>query len=205
MDEKEKGTKKNTENEELDANEVSLKKYAKIVGIVMLILFTIVGAIFSALNWLNLSFFYVSGNSMNPTLKDGDIAILQYEEKINFGDVAFFKSPEKWNEVSGDANNKNIFVKRVVAIPGDNVKINSQGLSVSGVEIVNFEDEDYTCKNVSKETEYSHVLNSDQIFLVGDNHKDSVDSLRVFCEQGEENAYLSNLEVIQHGKVIKVF
>lgn len=189
-------------NNPVDVNDVSLKKYLKIGGLSLLGLFTIMGSIMFAANTLNLSVFYVSGNSMSPTLKNNDVVVLKYDKYINREDVVFFRNPSKWAEVSGVTNNRNIVVKRATAVPGDELKINENGVYVNDEQKIDFKDIDYTCNFVSNGNDYSHILTKEQLFLTGDNHKNSLDSLRVLCEQGDNNAYLSNLEVMQYGKII---
>lgn len=189
-------------NNPVDVNDVSLKKYLKIGGLSLLGLFTIMGAIMFAANTLNLSVFYVAGNSMSPTLKNNDVVVLKYDKYINREDVVFFRNPSKWAEVSGVTNNRNIVVKRATAVPGDELKINENGVYVNDEQKIDFKDIDYTCNFVSNGNEYSHILTKEQLFLTGDNHKNSLDSLRVLCEQGDNNAYLSNMEVMQYGKII---
>ena len=101
------------------------------------------------------------------------------------------------NEENFDAHDKvNYSVKKA------ELKINENGVYVNDEQKIDFKDIDYTCNFVSNGNDYSHILTKEQLFLTGDNHKNSLDSLRVLCEQGDNNAYLSNLEVMQYGKII---
>lgn len=186
----------------VDINDLALKKYLKIGGLSLLALFTLMGSLMFAANTLNLSFFYVAGNSMSPTLKNNDIVVLKYDKYIHREDIVFFRNPSKWSEISGTTNNRNIVVKRATAVPGDELKINENGVYVNDEQKVDFKEIDYTCKFVNNGNEYTNTLTKEQLFLTGDNHKESLDSLRVFCEQGDKNAYLSNIEVMQYGKIL---
>lgn len=84
----------------------------------------------------------VKGSSMEPTLHEGDRyfvvkspLVKEYEK----GDIVFFHLP----------GSKKMIVKRIVAIPGDRVVLNSKK---------------------------SIILKEDEVFLMGDNRGDSFDS-----------------------------
>ena len=57
----------------------------------------------------------VSGDSMNPTLKNGDIMILNKVAKIDRFDIVVIRS-KKINEV---------LIKRVIALPGETIEVNN--------------------------------------------------------------------------------
>ena len=73
---------------------------------------------------------YVQGNSMEPTFDNGQICILyttayRYNEPC-IGDVVILKD----REYPGGR-----YIKRLIAGPGDYIKINNEGIFVNGVKL----------------------------------------------------------------------
>lgn len=111
-----------------------------------------------------MGFAKVDGNSMQPTLKDNDI-ILYYKSKKNIKrfDIIIFK------------RNNNLFIKRVIGLPGDSIKYIDNTLYVNDNPI----EEDFQ-KSITNDFNISDITSSDVIpnnnlFVLGDNRLFSTD------------------------------
>lgn len=85
------------------------------------------GAIFAALYLFVAQFHKVSGNSMFPTMHNGDFLIT---EKITYrfrtpqrGEIIVLKNPRDESED---------FIKRIIAVPGDTLEINNKSVYLNG-------------------------------------------------------------------------
>lgn len=112
----------------------------------------------------------VQGQSMSPTLEDGDNLItekLSYRfGKVRRYDVIVFRSKDR----SGD-----YIIKRVIGLPGETVKIDSDGSIYINDKILKesygnevIEDPGMALGDV--------VIGVDEYFVLGDNRNNSVDS-----------------------------
>lgn len=220
-------------NKEKDLSKVAKGAAAKFILTVVFVAIAIVGGFMVAVNQLHLSFVYVSGNSMSPDLNNKDIAVIKHQEYINDGQVIVFKEPSKWkqynsdnvydynvntavnvdtvnkdtednSEPNGQAMGFTYFIKNVVAVVGEELTINKEGVHVEGETVFNFKDNNYACKAAEAGKEFSGVLNNQQVFVMGTNHEASFDSLRVFCNYNSDDMFLNSMEVSQHGEVLKV-
>lgn len=111
-----------------------------------------------------MGFAKVDGNSMQPTLKDNDI-ILYYKSKKNMKrfDIIIFK------------RNNNLFIKRVIGLPGDSIKYIDNTLYVNDNPI----EEDFQ-KSITNDFNISDITSSDvipnnKLFVLGDNRLFSTD------------------------------
>ena len=115
--------------------------------------------------------FYVKGASMEPNFYDHEYLIID-EISYRFdhpqrGDIVVFKYPK---------DTKQYFIKRVIGLPGERVKIDDNKIYINGTVL----NEAY----LSSETEtvlalrgYGDVtLDKDEYFLLGDNRSQSLDS-----------------------------
>lgn len=131
------------------------------------------GAIFALIYLFVAQFHKVSGNSMFPTLHDGDYLIT---EKVSYrlgnpkrGEIIVLKNPR---DESQD------FIKRIIAIPGDNIKVENNQVFVNGGVI----SEPYLPPNTPTRsgaflTEKDPVkTDANQYFVLGDNRSYSFDS-----------------------------
>lgn len=122
----------------------------------------------------------VVGNSMNDTLKNGDNLIVLTNPEIKRGDIVVF---------SGEDENK-FFIKRVIGLPGDVIRIVPDGenkgvyRSINGVE--EKLDEDYA-KGVTETfgTSGKYVVAEGRLFVLGDNREHSSDSRGSYVGQPE--------------------
>lgn len=120
----------------------------------------------------------VDGNSMNPTLVNGQrLGVSVYDTKITNnvqrGDVVICTYPGRTSKdpLLGIITTDTCFVKRVVGVPGDTVS------RVRGVTYINGSplDPDYF-NPYTRKVDYEYVLGDDEYFVVGDNRYNSHDS-----------------------------
>jgi signal peptidase I len=105
----------------------------------------------------------VYGNSMTPTLTDGDIVVLTKGSDFQTGDIIAFYY-----------NNK-ILIKRVIATSGDWVDIAEDGIvSVNG-EVI---DEPYVYEKAYGECDltFPYQVPDNRVFVLGDHRSVSIDS-----------------------------
>ena len=105
----------------------------------------------------------INGNSMEPTLKEGEIVLLHRTKKVEAGDIVGFYYGGR------------VLLKRAVGVAGDQIEIDKEGtLSVNGEEL----DEPYlTEKSLGKcDVEFPCEVPEGMIFVLGDNRAVSVDS-----------------------------
>lgn len=113
----------------------------------------------------------VSGLSMYNTLDDGDSL---WVDKLSYR----FKDPERFDIVvfpyrdSGE-----YFIKRVIGLPGEKVRIDEEGKIYINDEVLN-EDYGYEVimpENIRRASE-NIVIGDDEYFVMGDNRNNSMDS-----------------------------
>lgn len=105
----------------------------------------------------------INGNSMEPTLKEGEIIFLRQTKNVEAGDVIGFYYGGR------------ILLKRVIGSAGDYIDIDSEGsVSVNGTKI----DEPYLAeKSQGKcELEFPYQVPKGMVFVLGDNRAISIDS-----------------------------
>lgn len=116
-------------------------------------------------------FFYsvliVRGKSMEPNFIDGDVMLV---DKISYqinnprrGDVVAMYFP-------GEASKR--FIKRVVGLPGEKIKISNSKLYINNGLI----DEPYLSEGTATLPDTDRQLSADEYFVMGDNRTNSSDS-----------------------------
>lgn len=124
--------------------------------------------IFALINTFLFSIYIVSGESMYPNFKDGDIIFWQknvYTAKNPArGDIVVVSYP-------GDPDNKK-YVKRVIGLPGEKLEIKN------GLVYINDEEIEEKYLDFGTETTPDGVwqLTDNQFFVMGDNRPESNDS-----------------------------
>lgn len=118
---------------------------------------------------------FVSGESMYPTLADGDLLLVnQVNDQPSRGDIILIDTSE--SSLPGE-----YIVKRVVAIEGDTVILDyeSDSVYVNGVRIaesyLNLDQEDPMIELNSVST-ITYQVPPGAVFVLGDNRNDSIDS-----------------------------
>jgi signal peptidase I len=128
-----------------------------------------------AIMWLVQSFlidlYTVAGQSMEPTLKDRSVVVgIKYDRTFTYGQIVFFNRPKR---------NENT-ISRVVALPGDSIKIEEGVFFINGVRA----EEPYLQIETLTNTESGWYLEEateitvpeGQYFVMGDNRDGSIDS-----------------------------
>ena len=114
----------------------------------------------------------VSGASMNPTLRTGDgIIISNFMYTPDYGDIV---------AVNKESAEESSMIKRVVALPGDEVTINFESHIITVNGKVSFEDYE-VMEPISEAFDMDYPVSTftvpdDSIFVLGDNRNNSIDS-----------------------------
>lgn len=123
----------------------------------------VVAAISVLIATLFLPVLEIYGNSMNPTLKNGEIVVSIKTDNLKRGDICCFYY------------NNQILVKRVIGTAGDTVVIEKDGtVTVNDILL----DEPYINEKAEGESDiqYPYTVPENTVFVLGDNRATSVDS-----------------------------
>ena len=161
-------THNSNENEQLDQEKTKKTKQAALREALSWVRAVAI-AVFAAL--IIRSFIFtpviVSGSSMVPTLENGELMIatgfVRYVETIRRGDIVIVVPP--------DIDRGEYYVKRVIGLPGDTVRIQDGVVYVNGEAL----DEPYINEKPAYTLEQVSV-SEDEYFLLGDNRNRSSDS-----------------------------
>lgn len=115
----------------------------------------------------------VVGDSMEPALHDGQVLRFPKETSpVLQGEIVVVDMPLSWQYAGGTSGT---VVKRVAATEGDSVSVVAGALYVNGVQKTRVNP---SCKTSA---DYSYVLKSGEVFVMGDNQGHSFDSLAMLC------------------------
>jgi len=117
--------------------------------------------------------FVVEGQSMEPNFHNSEYLIV---EKVSYrfsepkrGDVIIFKAP---------SNPDLDYIKRIIALPGETIKITDNVIYVNGTAIKEkyIPSNDLTLINQDENSSLEKTLGPDEFFVLGDNREHSSDS-----------------------------
>ena len=134
-----------------------LKEYAPYIVILVIILLV--------KNFI-VSPIIVNGDSMDPTLKDGDVMILNKlysTEDIERFDIVVIKYESRY------------IIKRIIGLPGDEVKVEDNTLYINGKAYV----QDFLDKDIATENFIIKEVPKEHYFVLGDNRDVSLDSRNI--------------------------
>ena len=103
----------------------------------------------------------VNGRSMNNTLKDGDIMILDI--------IGYRTSKLKRFDIVVIDNGKDYLIKRVIGLPNEEIEYKDNKLYINGKEI----NDKYS---KGKTEDFRVKVDNNSYFVLGDNREDSLDS-----------------------------
>ena len=173
------------------------------ISIVVAVLILAVG-VFSFLVRSGLSILTVEGQSMEPTLSDGDAIILHQEDAPRVGQIVVFSEPQSWQSLDSSATDtqSNTLIKRIAAVPGDVVSYDGKYLRVNDNTRVNVSSlSGYQC---SAPKNYRHTLTTSEIMVIGDNTAHSLDSLYSLCHSNQTNMYVQPHNIVNFGTLVRV-
>lgn len=146
-----------------------------------------------------ISIFYISGDSMEPYLTNGESVVLQQADEIAAGQIVFARKPGSWFYGDGDSA---LLVKRLVAVPGDVLAFDGNTFTVNGEESITLP-EGYECSIPPKS--FTITLGKTQHFIAGDNIENSYDSVRAFCDGNVRYSFIERFRVVDYGKIVMRF
>ena len=123
----------------------------------------VVAAVAALVATLVLPVLQIAGTSMEPSLNDGDIVLLVKTSKLKNGDLCAFYYSNK------------ILIKRIIAVPGDYIWIESDGTVVLNGNVL---DEPYVQEKALGEcdVEFPYQVPENSYFVMGDHRETSIDS-----------------------------
>lgn len=117
----------------------------------------------------------VTGNSMNQTLKQGDMVVMEKFTKVQRFDVIVFRKEDGTT-----------YIKRVIGLPGDAIRYEQDQLYVNEEEVpenflMNNQDHDHETTPYTTNFNLRDLIGLDQLpqneyFVLGDNRRISKDS-----------------------------
>ncbi len=163
---KKKKKKKKTDKKEKNPEDINivneLLNLIIYIGIVVLICYFVINFVGCRSR--------VDGDSMNPTLSDADNL---WVDKFSYT----FGEPERFDVIIFNYNEDTTYVKRIIGLPGETVRIDIDGsIYIDGKLLVeSYGNEVITPDNIGRASD-DVVLGEDEYFVLGDNRNHSSDS-----------------------------
>lgn len=106
----------------------------------------------------------VRGNSMDPTLQNGDVLIVSKIPTYNYdfkrADIAIIDAP--------DQEERELYVKRIIGLPGEKIRLVNGNILINGMKLKeNYTEDIPTLPN----SESEWTLGNDEYFVLGDNRQ----------------------------------
>lgn len=134
----------------------------------------------------------VNGESMYPTLEEGDIMILNKT-------AYYFNKPKRFDIVVVDMPNEYL-IKRVIGLPGEHIEYKNNTLYVDGKKIEeNFKHgktDDFNIKELGSDT-----VPSGYYLVLGDNRGNSLDSRELGFMKEEQLLGRTNLIILPFDRI----
>lgn len=123
----------------------------------------VVAAVTTLISMIFLPVIQVSGDSMTPTLNDGDVLLTCNTDSVTYGDLCCVSWQNK------------MLLKRVIGLPGDVISIESDGSVYVNQELL---DEPYVIEKDRGDCDinFPYEVPDQKIFILGDNRTRSIDS-----------------------------
>lgn len=142
----------------------------------------------------------VSGQSMSPTLKNGEILFMTKGIPTRRNQIISVKYPQSWiNEESDTLKNTNKnkhIIKRAVGLPGDKITIKNNKVYINGKKYLDYTGKYDNVTNINQDVNEEFILKDDEYFIMGDNTSHSNDSLYRLLT-GKQN-YIVNKKYIEY-------
>ena len=137
-----------------------------------------------------ISLFFIPSRSMDPTLQVGDVLLVEKisprlrQGNSHIGDVILFSPPSRLRDVvaanGGRITDRDLFVKRVAAGPGDVISVNEQGSVVVNGKTQQVDRDLCEAEPLKLIERYivpgKTTIQSDEVFVRGDCSSVSIDS-----------------------------
>lgn len=179
------------------ASKETLRPFLKIGVSIIAALSILFSLTFLWLKVENVERYRVNGDSMFPTMRNGQTVFIRETEQISKGDIIVFKYPSSWKKFKNTPEKDFTVIKRVSAVEGEKLTVKSGKLyNNDGEAIANLSEH---CPGV--ESEGSIIVPDGKIFATGDNRKGSFDSSDILCEDSE-SAFISEDSIEHHGQLV---
>lgn len=107
----------------------------------------------------NYQIYYITGSSMEPTINQNSFIVVKERQSPKYGDII----------VIDFGDDKEKVAKRIIGVPGDEIKV-SDHVYINGVKYISSRCDVDTC------IEQGYKLSENEFFVIGDNYLQSIDS-----------------------------